>query len=432
MSSADFYTVRRGDTLSRIAKQHGTTTSALSKINGITNPNRIDVGDKIALTREAVCKVGIQFLDRDRNPMPNTKVRIEYCGKVKEINTGRNGRVPDIVTESPTDLVKIWVQRAEGGWKLITEVASDWGNKLVTLTSPKIRIEATTHQHPRDKNGMPIKDKREAKGASNRNNQTPGIPSSTQAKGKTQTTFGDDKGIKVKEKQNAQKLPVAQVTNDQARLDFLGGYTGEKITDADYKDAALTIGCEVEVIKAVAEVETRKAPFDKQNRPTILYERHVFARNTKPKGKYDDENPDISGYKRPYKAPNTKNKKLVQTGKLNAFDPYGVSYPRLSKAYSLDQEAALKACSWGKFQILGENYRATGFSSVLEFTKAMGISEREHLKAFVKFVKADRNLQKAAISKDWTTFARIYNGPDYKKYDYDTKMESAYKKYSLR
>ncbi len=42
-----YYTVESGDTLSEIAKNHGTTYQALAKLNGIANPNRIYVGQKI-------------------------------------------------------------------------------------------------------------------------------------------------------------------------------------------------------------------------------------------------------------------------------------------------------------------------------------------------------------------------------------------------
>ena len=41
------YTVRRGDTLSAIARRMGTTVSALAKKNGIKDPDRIYVGQKI-------------------------------------------------------------------------------------------------------------------------------------------------------------------------------------------------------------------------------------------------------------------------------------------------------------------------------------------------------------------------------------------------
>ena len=43
------YTVRKGDTLSGIASQFKTTTQKLAQINGIKNPNLINVGQKLKL-----------------------------------------------------------------------------------------------------------------------------------------------------------------------------------------------------------------------------------------------------------------------------------------------------------------------------------------------------------------------------------------------
>ena len=43
------YVVKRGDTLGAIAKKHGTTVAVLMRMNGIKNPNRIYVGQKIKL-----------------------------------------------------------------------------------------------------------------------------------------------------------------------------------------------------------------------------------------------------------------------------------------------------------------------------------------------------------------------------------------------
>ena len=44
-----YYTVKRGDTLSEIAKKYGTTVSKLASLNGISNPNKIYVGQKIRI-----------------------------------------------------------------------------------------------------------------------------------------------------------------------------------------------------------------------------------------------------------------------------------------------------------------------------------------------------------------------------------------------
>ena len=46
-ASTRTYTVKSGDTLSAIAKRLGTTYQALAAKNGIKNPNRIYVGQKI-------------------------------------------------------------------------------------------------------------------------------------------------------------------------------------------------------------------------------------------------------------------------------------------------------------------------------------------------------------------------------------------------
>lgn len=46
-SSAVYYTIKKGDTLSGIAAKYGTTYQNLAKINGIANPNKIYVGQKI-------------------------------------------------------------------------------------------------------------------------------------------------------------------------------------------------------------------------------------------------------------------------------------------------------------------------------------------------------------------------------------------------
>ena len=59
------YTVKKGDTLSGIAKKYGTTYQKLAEYNGITNPNIIHVGQKIKIPGAAAtvtegCKVTIQ------------------------------------------------------------------------------------------------------------------------------------------------------------------------------------------------------------------------------------------------------------------------------------------------------------------------------------------------------------------------------------
>jgi len=53
-AAAGTYTVKSGDTLSRIAAKYGTTVAKLVEINGIKNPNLIHVGQVLRLPGGAV------------------------------------------------------------------------------------------------------------------------------------------------------------------------------------------------------------------------------------------------------------------------------------------------------------------------------------------------------------------------------------------
>lgn len=169
-------------------------------------------------------------------------------------------------------------------------------------------------------------------------------------------------------------------------------------------EAAKELGCEVAAIKAVVLTETPRGAFDEEGRPSILYERHYFHRLTK--GKYDSDsvlsNKDAGGY-----------------GK------YSAQYGKLNKAIALDKDAALQSASWGAFQIMGANYTAAGFGSVDDFVRGMGTVQGQ-LNAFVTFIKNTPPLQTALQNKHWVTFAKTYNGPKYKKNDYDTKLSNNY------
>ena len=76
--------------------------------------------------------------------------------------------------------------------------------------------------------------------------------------------------------------------------EFYAARKDEPLGDQAFAEAAQALGCDVAAVRAVAEVESRGSGFDAQGRPTILYERHVFSRNTAPKGKFDAQAPDIS------------------------------------------------------------------------------------------------------------------------------------------
>jgi hypothetical protein len=189
-----------------------------------------------------------------------------------------------------------------------------------------------------------------------------------------------------------------------------GGRPAMGLNDDDYSRAAVSLGIEIAAIKAVAEVETSGKAFDDSGRPRILFERHYFHRLTS--GKFSGAHPDISN--------------VVSGG----YGLFAAQYGKLERAFKLDPDAALRSASWGRFQIMGDNFRAAGFASVREFVLAMARSESEHLNAFTTFVGNDKAMLAALRKKDWATFAAAYNGPGYKKNNYDQKMADAYNRYN--
>lgn len=187
--------------------------------------------------------------------------------------------------------------------------------------------------------------------------------------------------------------------------------TAALISEAQYQRMAKAIGCETAAIKAVVMIEAspNQPAFDILNRPQILYERHIFKKMTH--SRFDAIAPDISGTVR---GP-------------GEYGGYNKQYERLNAAMKLDYDAALKATSWGAFQILGENFRRAGYGSVSDFVRAMGDINKQ-ADAFVKFNLSNSKMRRALINKDWATFASVYNGPTYYRYNYDRRIKANYEK----
>jgi hypothetical protein len=101
-------------------------------------------------------------------------------------------------------------------------------------------------------------------------------------------------------------------------------------------------------------------------------------------------------------------------------------YLRLLNAFRLDKDAALKAASWGKFQVMGDNYAACGEDDITEFAKAMCTGEKGQLKLLAGFIEKNTALHKSVRGKEWANIASNYNGPSYKEFSYDSKLEQAY------
>ncbi len=189
------------------------------------------------------------------------------------------------------------------------------------------------------------------------------------------------------------------------------------LSEADYEAAARALGkgISAKLVRAFAMVESGgRSGFGASGLPIIAYEGHVFRRFTH--GRFDKKHPMLSYV---YK------KKAGPQWQHNNHDQ-ATAWKTLRAALALDHDAALMACSWGMFQILGMNYQMCGYKTVDSFVAAMKTSAYTQLQAFVGFCKHRKGCVAAMQALNYAGMASAYNGPDYG--NYDKQIETAYKK----
>lgn len=191
--------------------------------------------------------------------------------------------------------------------------------------------------------------------------------------------------------------------------DFKGA--ARPLSDIDIAELAFRIRVSEDHMRAVVEVEAGGRPFDRQGRPSMLFEPHVFWRNLPPQKQKVAEEQGLAY--RDWRAGNYPSD----------------SYPRLKQAMAIDETAALRSASWGAAQILGENHVAVGYPTVQQMVLAFMDDARNHIEAMVRFILAN-NLHEDIRAGRWANFARVYNGPGYARNGYDRKLAEAYTRWT--
>jgi hypothetical protein len=185
---------------------------------------------------------------------------------------------------------------------------------------------------------------------------------------------------------------------------------GRPLSDEGMDRVCSTLGVSEPEVWAVLTVETRGFGLLQDRRPQILFERHIFHRLTD--GRHDSEDTNISN------------------AKAGGYIGGPSEYTRLETAMRLDREAALQSASWGIGQVMGFNFKVAGFAGIDEMVAAMVKDEDAQLLAMANFIKGN-NLAGALQHRSWASFARGYNGPGFKKNEYDTRLAAAHAKYSV-
>jgi hypothetical protein len=191
-------------------------------------------------------------------------------------------------------------------------------------------------------------------------------------------------------------------------MNFIGQTVA--LSSAGVTAAAVALNVPLANIWAVLHVETTGCGFLPDRRPVIRFERHRFHQHTG--GIYDRAHPKISS---------------PRAG--NAAADGAPQYNLLEEALSLNASAALASTSWGLAQILGENCVLAGFTDVESMVAAMIDSENAQLDAFRSFIQST-HLTRHLQSRDWASFARGYNGPDFQRNHYDTELAAAFQAFS--
>jgi len=192
-------------------------------------------------------------------------------------------------------------------------------------------------------------------------------------------------------------------------MDFQGA--GVALSDSGLAQVQANLEVGAAEIWTVLTVETGSCGFFADRRPSILYEQHIFHRQTN--GHFDAVAGDISN-------PNPGN-----------YGPSGShQYDRLLRAVALDRKAALSSASWGIGQVMGFNFQIAGYADVDSMINAMMESEDKQLLAMASMIEHNK-IDAPLRAHDWTSFARVYNGPNFAINQYDKRLAAAYQKSSL-
>lgn len=221
--------------------------------------------------------------------------------------------------------------------------------------------------------------------------------------------------------QTKQGIPASGQYDSASQILLNDFIVAKYLQTPDFVAAGTTLGVSQSIVRTVCTVETSGAGFLPDGRATILFERHKFYGYLVSKYGISQVN------------------QLISQGNGDICNPTpggyvggAGEYPRFNRAMAIDQTCAMMSASWGLFQIMGENFTFCGFNDVGSFVTAMRQSEDLQLTAFVTFCQkyVHGQLQTALQMKQWATFAKLYNGPNYAQNQYDIKMAGNYTKLS--
>ena len=195
-------------------------------------------------------------------------------------------------------------------------------------------------------------------------------------------------------------LVLSDIPKEDAKVKY------KTLTEEDFRIVAKELGVEVAAIKAVVKIEAgpKLEGFWAPGVPVVNYAQSLF-------NKYNGKD---------------KGRKMKDAKVPSGLSGYALKeWTSLTNARKINADAADMGTYWGMFQIGGFNYKLCGCKSVEEMVAKVCESELSQLEMFAVFIRNSGMLE-ALKKKDWTAFARKYNGPSYAKRNYHTRMAKEY------
>ena len=238
--------------------------------------------------------------------------------------------------------------------------------------------------------------------------------------------YGDATEAAVRAYQLKVGLVADGVAGTKTQTSLAGGDCTQLLRNSDLVTAAQRLDVPLASIYAVNEVESKGKGFLDNGKPVILFERHIMYRLL---AKVRHPGDDPAELKRHADQLATANPALVNP-KPGGYIGGTAEHQRLAMARLIDDTAALESASWGAFQIMGFHWQRLGYASVQAFVAAMSAGESQQFDAFTRFIETNPALHKALKARKWAEFAKLYNGPDYLRNLYDTKLQRAYERHA--
>jgi hypothetical protein len=182
----------------------------------------------------------------------------------------------------------------------------------------------------------------------------------------------------------------------------------KRLTREEIARAAARCGVDPAALRAVCAVESGGSGFLPNGWLKVLFERHWLWRRLRERG----IDPEPLGRDRPDLCGSRWEVRWYRGG-LREWDRISAVITWASRndpaRWESYKKAAYESCSWGLFQQMGFHYRAAGHPDVYAMKRAFEQGEAAHLEAILRWM-AGNGLLEALRQRDWTRFARGYNG----------------------